>query len=43
MSPLVLMVAPTGARRGKADHPNLPITPDEIAREAAACCEAQAR
>jgi len=42
MSPLVLMVAPNGARRGKTDHPNLPITPDEIAREAAACCDAGA-
>jgi 3-keto-5-aminohexanoate cleavage enzyme len=42
MSPLVLMVAPNGARSGKADHPNLPMTPDEIAREAARCCEAGA-
>jgi uncharacterized protein (DUF849 family) len=42
MSPLVVMVAPNGARRTKADHPGLPITPAEIAREAAACAEAGA-
>lgn len=40
--PLIIMVAPNGARRGKADHPALPITPAEIAREAAACREAGA-
>lgn len=40
--PLVIMVAPNGARRGKGDHPALPITPDELAREAAACREAGA-
>jgi uncharacterized protein (DUF849 family) len=42
MIPLVVMVAPNGARRTKADHPDLPITPDEIAREAARCVEAGA-
>ena len=42
MSPLVVMVAPTGARRTRADHPNLPVTPDEIAREAELCCAAGA-
>jgi 3-keto-5-aminohexanoate cleavage enzyme len=42
MIPLVVMVAPNGARRTKADHPGLPITADEIAREAALCCEAGA-
>jgi 3-keto-5-aminohexanoate cleavage enzyme len=42
MTPLLVMVAPNGARRTKADHANLPITPDEIAREAAACAEAGA-
>ncbi len=36
-APVVLMVSPTGARRTKADHPALPMTPDEIARSAAAC------
>ncbi len=34
MTPLILMSAPNGARRGKADHPNLPISPAEIAAEA---------
>ncbi|MCT8161654.1 3-keto-5-aminohexanoate cleavage protein [Pseudoruegeria sp. SHC-113] len=37
-----LMVAPNGARRGKADHPALPITLDEILTEARACREAGA-
>ena len=36
MTPTI-MAAPTGARRGKADHPNLPIAIEEIAAEAAAC------
>jgi 3-keto-5-aminohexanoate cleavage enzyme len=42
MTPLVVMVAPNGARRTKADHPELPITPAEIAREAELCCAAGA-
>jgi 3-keto-5-aminohexanoate cleavage enzyme len=42
MTPLVVMVAPNGARRTKADHANLPITPSEIAREAERCCAAGA-
>ena len=42
MTPLVVMVAPNGARRTKADHANLPITPAEIAREAALCADAGA-
>src|SRR5262245_31260768 len=42
MSPLVVMVAPNGARRTKADHANLPITPAEIAGEAARCARAGA-
>jgi 3-keto-5-aminohexanoate cleavage enzyme len=42
MTQLVVMVAPNGARRTKADHANLPITPAEIAREAAACAAAGA-
>jgi uncharacterized protein (DUF849 family) len=40
--PLILTVAPNGARRGKADHPALPITPAEIARCAAECADAGA-
>lgn len=39
---LVLAVAPNGARRGKADHPALPITPAETANEAEACLAAGA-
>ena len=42
MTPLVVMVAPNGARRTKADHANLPITPAEIAEEAVRCAEAGA-
>ncbi len=40
--PLIVMVAPTGARRGKADHPALPVAPGELARTAADCREAGA-
>ena len=40
--PFAVMVAPNGARRTQADHPALPITPDEIARTAAACLDAGA-
>jgi uncharacterized protein (DUF849 family) len=42
MNPLVVMVAPNGARRTKADHPNLPLTPAEIAGEAELCAAAGA-
>lgn len=38
----VIALAPTGARRGKTDHPTLPISAQEIAEEAARCCEAGA-
>ncbi|MBL4800678.1 MAG: 3-keto-5-aminohexanoate cleavage protein, partial [Emcibacter sp.] len=31
-APFIIMCAPNGARRQKTDHPNIPITPDEIAR-----------
>ncbi len=34
---VMIMVAPNGARRGKADHRALPMTPDEIASDAVAC------
>jgi 3-keto-5-aminohexanoate cleavage enzyme len=40
---LVICVAPNGARRGKLDHPALPITPSELAKMAAQCCAAGAR
>lgn len=39
---VLLMVAPNGARRTKADHPALPMTPQELAADAAACLEAGA-
>lgn len=35
--PLVLMVAPNGARRTKQDHPELPVTIAETTRTVAAC------
>jgi uncharacterized protein (DUF849 family) len=37
-----IMVAPNGARRGKSDHPGLPITHDEIVATAVACWAAGA-
>lgn len=40
--PVVLCVAPNGARRTQADHPALPMRPHEIAAEAAACADAGA-
>lgn len=40
--PAVVCAAINGARRTRADHPALPVTPDEIARDAAACLEAGA-
>lgn len=38
----IVMVAPNGARRGKHDHPALPIRAGELADCAAACAEAGA-
>lgn len=38
----ILIAAPNGARRTKADHPNLPMTPSEIAAEAVRCRDAGA-
>lgn len=40
--PLIIAVAPNGARRTKVDHPSLPMTPGEIARCAAETAEAGA-
>jgi 3-keto-5-aminohexanoate cleavage enzyme len=37
MLPTVIMVAPNGASRTKADHPALPMTPAELAETALAC------
>jgi 3-keto-5-aminohexanoate cleavage enzyme len=39
---VAIAVAPNGGRRTKADHPAIPLTPDELARTAAACLEAGA-
>ena len=43
MEPLILTAAITGAETTRADQPNLPITPEEQAKEAKACFEAGAR
>ncbi|MCP4385476.1 MAG: 3-keto-5-aminohexanoate cleavage protein, partial [Hyphomicrobiales bacterium] len=37
--PVLLAVAPNGARLRRTDHPALPMTPDELARTASACLE----
>lgn len=42
MAEYQLMVAPNGARRQKQDHPELPLSPQELALEAAACYQAGA-
>ncbi len=41
-TPLIITVAPNGARKTKADHPALPLTPEEIAETAEACLAAGA-
>lgn len=43
MEPIILTAAITGAETTRKDQPNLPITPDEQAREAKACFDAGAR
>ncbi|MDA0998781.1 MAG: 3-keto-5-aminohexanoate cleavage protein, partial [Proteobacteria bacterium] len=40
--PLVIAVAPNGARKTKADHPALPMTADDLADTAVKCAEAGA-
>ena len=42
VSPVVIAVAPNGARRTKDDHPAIPLTATENAYEAAACLDAGA-
>lgn len=42
MSQLIISVAPNGARKTKKDHPNIPIAPLELAKEAKACASAGA-
>jgi len=41
-APLMIAVAPNGARKTKQDHPALPLTPQELADTAASCREAGA-
>jgi 3-keto-5-aminohexanoate cleavage enzyme len=41
-APVAIAVAPNGGRRTKADHPQLPMTADELAATAAGCLEAGA-
>lgn len=41
-SPCLLMVAPNGARRVYQDHPAIPLTPEELARDARGCLAAGA-
>lgn len=40
--PVVICVAPNGARRTKQDHPSLPMSADELGQEAAVCADAGA-
>lgn len=41
-TPLLIAVAPNGARKTRADHPALPLTPDELAATARSCLDAGA-
>lgn len=41
-APVIVTVAPNGARRTRADHPAIPLTAAEIGREAARCRDAGA-
>lgn len=41
-APLLIAVAPNGARRSRADHPAVPLTADAIADAAAGCLDAGA-
>ncbi|MCG8490033.1 MAG: 3-keto-5-aminohexanoate cleavage protein [Sneathiellales bacterium] len=40
--PVVITVAPNGARKTRKDHPKLPITPEQLAEEAFSCQQAGA-
>ena len=42
MAEVMIMAAPNGARRGKADHPAIPMTAAELATDVAACTVAGA-
>jgi 3-keto-5-aminohexanoate cleavage enzyme len=39
MSPIIISIAPNGSRKTKTDHPKLPLSPAELAKEAARCKE----
>ena len=39
LTPVLICIAPNGARKTKKDHPQLPVTPLELARTAVACAE----
>jgi len=41
-TPLLIAVAPNGARRTQSDHSSLPLSPMELAETAVQCCEAGA-
>ena len=41
-SPMIIAVAPNGARKQKADHSKLPVTPSELAHSAVECRDAGA-
>ena len=43
MADLTIMVAPNGARKGHAEHPNLPLTADALAVDTQACQAAGAQ
>jgi len=43
MADLTIMVAPNGARKGHAEHPNLPLTAEALATDALACQAAGAQ
>lgn len=43
MADLTIMVAPNGARKGHAEHHNLPLTAEAIAADALACKTAGAQ
>lgn len=42
LPPVAIAVAPNGGRRTKADHPAIPLTPEELARTATECLDAGA-
>jgi 3-keto-5-aminohexanoate cleavage enzyme len=40
MDPIIISVAPNGARKKKSDHPAIPLTPNELGKTAAECVAA---